>query len=296
MDGTASGSLLGRLSDPVETAGAVAGRCAAVALADVEAATRMTLREFAERAQASEPSVLRFVRRLGFPGFVEFKLRLAEDYAVGRAYLADDVEALAGDPAGVMQRVQRNAMEAMALARENMPADRLLDAANLIRSARRVYCFGVGGSSAVMAEEAENRLFRLDLAVLACADPYKQRMLATVADPRDAILVFSITGRPRSLLDSVEIGHGNGVPIVAVTRPGSPLAQQATVLLPLDVPEDRVHYNVPDHARYGQLLLLDSLAALIAAQLGRQGARRLLDLRASLSALHGVSERQPNGD
>ena len=288
--------LLARLAELAEGGRATARRCAAEALADPERTARTTLREFAARAGLSEPGVLRFVRRLGCAGFVEFKLALAQEYAVGRMYLGGAPERLTQDATGTLHLVQRGAMEAMSLAREGVSEDAMGQAAEVLRRSRRVLCFGVGGSSAVMAEEAENRLFRLDLAAMACADPYKQRMLTAIAGPGDTLLVFSITGRPRSLLDSAAIARERGVPVVGITRPNSPLAALCTTLLPLDVPEDPVHYNLPDRARYGQLLLLDCLASLIASRLGRGAARKLHSLRANLSALHGVTEGQPNGD
>jgi RpiR family transcriptional regulator, carbohydrate utilization regulator len=55
-------------------------------------------------------------------------------------------------------------------------------AAAAIAKAGRVVCLGVGGSSAVMAQEMENRLLRFGLPVTASADPYKQSLLSAIAD------------------------------------------------------------------------------------------------------------------
>ena len=68
---------------------------------------------------------------------------------------------------------------------------------------------GTGGSSANMALEAENRLFRFDIHVAAFIDDYKQRIAAATMEQTNALIVFSVTGRPRTLVDCAT-GRRNG--------------------------------------------------------------------------------------
>ncbi|MCB8819650.1 MurR/RpiR family transcriptional regulator [Microvirga rosea] len=271
-------------------------RVATLVLQDIEGTTRTSIKSFAAQAQVSEPTVMRFARRVGCDGFSAFKMRLAQDFAVGRMYIEAERKVQAGDPGTTAQRVFQSGMDALATAFAGLDENLLSEAAAIIAQAGRIVCLGVGGSSAVMAQEMENRLFRFGLPVTASADPYKQQMLAAIAEKSDAFLIFSVTGKPNSLVEAAGIAAGRGAAVIAVTLPDSPLAQRATLLLPLVIPGDEVHFNFPNRTRYGQLLVIDCLSAIVGAMKQPASARRLHRIRTTLLALHGHTEAQPIGD
>jgi RpiR family carbohydrate utilization transcriptional regulator len=270
-------------------------RVADMALRDIEATTRASIKLFAARAEVSEPTVMRFARRLGCEGFSDFKLRLAQDFAVGRMYLEAERKVQAGDANTTTDRVYRSAMGALSTAFAAFDQAALSRAASAIVNAGKIVCLGVGGSSAIMAKEMENRLFRFGLSVTTTSDSYKQRMLAAIADKGDAFVIFSVTGKPRSLVDAATIAAERGAFIIAITVPGSALAEHADLLLALAVPGDEVHFNFPNRTRYGQLLTIDCVSAIVGAMLPAS-ARKLRHIRTTLLALHGHTDAQPIGD
>ncbi|MFC4175685.1 MurR/RpiR family transcriptional regulator [Microvirga sp. GCM10011540] len=271
-------------------------RVADLVLQDIEATTRISIKAFAAQAQVSEPTVMRFARRVGCGGFSDFKLRLAQDFAVGRMYIEAERKAQSGDVETTAQRVYQSGVDALATAFAGLDDEALAVAASAIARAGKVVCLGVGGSSALMAQEMENRLFRFGLSVTASADAYKQTMLAAIADKGDVFLLFSVTGKPHSLVDAAEIASGRGAVVIAVTVPHSPLAIRAGILLPLEIPGDEVHFNFPNRTRYGQLLIIDCLSALVGSLKQPVSARKLHRIRTTLLSLHGHTEAQPIGD
>jgi RpiR family carbohydrate utilization transcriptional regulator len=271
-------------------------RVADMVLQDIEGTTRISIKAFATQAQVSEPTVMRFARRVGCDGFSDFKLRLAQDFAVGRMYIEAERKVQAGDVETTAQRVYQSGVDALATAFAGLDEKALAAAASAIARAGKVVCLGIGGSSAVMAQEMENRLFRFGLSVTASADPYKQSMLAAIADKDDVFLVFSVTGKPHALVNAAEIAASRGASVIAVTMPGSPIAGRASLLLPLDVPGDEVHFNFPNRTRYGQLLVIDCLSALVGSLTQPVSARKLHRIRTTLLALHGHTDAQPIGD
>jgi len=158
-----------------------------------------------------------------------------------------------------------------------------------------VYCFGVGGSSALLAEEAVNRLFRLRVNAEATADPYRQRMVASIAKPSDLFLFVSATGRPSSLVESAVLARSNGASVISITAPGSPLAEHSNELVGIEIIDDEVYFNPPSRTRYSQLFVIDCLSATLAARLP-DSAENLKSIRTTLGALHGVTKFQPIGD
>jgi RpiR family carbohydrate utilization transcriptional regulator len=289
-------SLIDRIRQSAATLGKAEAALAAVIIEDIDAATQMSTKELAGRAGVSEPTVTRFARRMGCSGFKDFKIRLARDLAVGRMYLVADKLKPGRSGREVSEQTYELVAQTLALAFAQRDPAAIEAAADAIEAARRLFCFGVGGSSANIAEEAENRFFRLDVPVSACADPYRQRMTAAVCDQRDVLLMFSITGKPESLLDSAEIARSAGARIISVTTPGSPLAERSDILLPLTLPDEQRFFYMPSRGRYGQLYILDCLATTLGARRADRAGSSLWRIRRMLINLHGDTTGQPIGD
>ncbi|PZM11270.1 MurR/RpiR family transcriptional regulator [Rhizobium tubonense] len=287
-------NLIETIRAEIETFNRAERRVAEAILSDLAGATRLSIRELASRAEVSEPTIVRFSRRLGCDGFSSLKLKLAQDYALGRLYF--DTSPEGSEPSDVVEQVYRSANRALASARDQFVMETYEQAALLINNASRVFCFGVGGSSANLAAEAEDRLFRLDVPVSSTADPYKQRMMAAISGPGDVFLMFSTTGKPQSLIDSAEVARKLKADVIAVTRPQTPLGTLANVHLSLSIADDEVYYNLPNPVRYAQLLVLDCLAMMIAASRSDVAARKLRRIRMALVSLHGPTQAQPIGD
>lgn len=271
-------------------------RVAETILSDIDLATRSTTRVLAGRAGVSEPTVIRFARHVGCIGFVDFKRRVSQDIATARMFAFPDNAVISNDTKAVASQVYEATAQALAYCFAQRDPDALAQAAAAIDAANRVFCMGTGGSSANMALEAENRLFRFDVHVTALIDSYKQRIAAAICQSGDVALIFSVTGRPCALTESATEARGAGATVISVTRPGSPLAAASTIVLPLDIPDNDRRFEIPNRSRYGQLYLMDCLATLLAARRQHASAPKLRRVRASLLALHGATDHQPIGD
>jgi hypothetical protein len=138
-------------------------RVAEIVLADIDAATHMSTKELSQLAQVSEPTVVRFARRMGSSGFAEFKIRLSQDIVLARMFVLPQQKSLAGNPTAVVNQVYEATAQALAYSFAQRDPAALEHAVDALHAARRVFCMGVGGSSAMVAQEAENRLFRFDV-------------------------------------------------------------------------------------------------------------------------------------
>jgi len=289
-------SLIDQLRRLLPTLKPAERRVAEAILMDIGAATRVTMRALSRQAGVSEPTIIRLARRMGGAGFADFKMRLSENVATGRMFAVSDPPALSQDPATIASQVYAATAQALAHSFSQRDPAALAAAAVVIGAARRVFCLGVGGSSAFVAAEAANRLFRFDVSASAVVDPYVQTITAALCDGRDALLVFSVTGKPGSLVSSAAQARQGGAAVVAVTRPGSPLAETSTVVIGLDIPDNDRRPEIPNRSRYGQLYVLDCLATLVASTRLTASAPGLGRAREALLALHGPTPQQPIGD
>jgi RpiR family carbohydrate utilization transcriptional regulator len=289
-------SLIERMRSSVDDLNKAERRVATSVLSDIDAATRMTIKDLAQTASVSEPTIVRYARRMGCDGFLDFKLRLSQDQAIARMFVLTEGETLPRDAATVATHVYEAAAQALAQSFAQRDPAAIDRAAEAIAAAGRVWCFGVGGSSAIVAAEAENRFFRYDIPTSSTADPYRQRMVATLAEPGDAFLIFSVTGKPRSLVESANTARELGASVIGVTRPGSPLAAECTILVPLQIVDHEKHLQIPSRTRYGQVFMLDCIATIVGTRRLPHSAEKLRRTRAAIIGLHGPTDQQPLGD
>lgn len=232
-------------------------------LADPQTAIGESLATFAARAGVSEPTVIRHCRALGCVGWSDFKLRLAQALASGA--WAEPQRLRAGDDtAAVVAKVFDAALAALSRARANLDTASLERASTLLATARRIECYG-HGASGLLVLEAQQKFFRLGVAVVAYSDAHVHAMSAALLKPGDAVLALSRSGRSPELLGSAQRARAAGADLVAVTVAGSPLAALASIAVTLPPPlaDDD---TAPCGSRHVMLAVLDVLAHAVALQ------------------------------
>jgi RpiR family transcriptional regulator, carbohydrate utilization regulator len=264
---------------------------AAAVLSDPEFALRANVDALARRAHVSPPTITRFCRALGCAGLRDFKLRLAHTLAVGKPTLHRAVES-SDTMRTVTHKVLQDAVSALTnLERHVVPED-LERAATRIARARRVDCYGVGNVSMFMASDAQARFARLGMHCGAYFDAHLQLISAATMNKSDVVLAISYVGRMRSLLQAVEVAREQGAMVVAITRPHTPLATLADVVLPVVVPVDRA-MRVGTEAYLAQLTYLEILMVGVGLRRGPAAFRKLKRVRQVLKERGSESEPHP---
>ena len=234
----------------------------------------------------SQPTVIRFCRRLKCAGLPAFKLKLAGDLGAGIPFVhakllpGDDLSRLIG-------KVFDSALTGLARGRDALRPDVLERAVDLLDRAGRIECYGLGNSG-VTAQDAQMKLFRLGTPTLACTDTQMQRVGAALLPPDAVVLVISNSGRTRSLLEVVALAKRSGATVIALTRSDTPLAEAADLLLPADVQENPEVY-APMVARLVHLAIIDVLAVALAL---RKGPAAITRMEAAKASLQGTREPQ----
>lgn len=270
-------------------------RLASMILSDLDYVAKATIADIANRAGVSEPTVTRFARSLGYDGIREFKYHLAQALAVGGSYLKPSPLLHDASKENVLAAVCGNAMLAIESLRSSIDMEIIGAIADEISTSRSVLSYGSGGNSSIMAMELHNRLFRLGLSVIAHSDGQMQRMTASVANPDTVVIGFSISGYSPSVIDSIRISRHYGARTIAVTAPGSMLAQTADILLPFSVPEDSNLYK-PNSARYAMMAIVDLIAMCTAETIGPSVLEGLRRIKHNLAAVNINDPRLPLGD
>ena len=264
---------------------------AAVMLEDPEFALHASVDVLAQRAKVSPPTITRFCRALGCAGLREFKLRLAQNVAVGKSLLHRAVVA-GDDMQTVTHKVLQSAVTALANLERHVDAEQLERAAARIATARRVDCYGVGNVSMFMASDAQARFARLGITSGAYFDAHLQLISAATMNRKDVVLAISYVGRLRSLINAVEAAKEQGAMIVAISQRDTPLARLADVLLPVIVPVDH-SMRVGTEAYLAQLAYLEILMVAVGLRRGPAAFRQLKHVRKVLKERGSENEIHP---
>ena len=182
----------------------------------------MSITDLAEATGVAEATVLRFCRTLGFNGYQEFRLNLAQGVIeIGRSE----------EGIGFMSEIEESYRSAMENCRKSITMAEVTVAQELILSAKSICCFGLGHSH-LAAWELHNRL--MSMGILTCCEQsaHLQNILISSRGEEDVMILFSISGSSKDVVEAAELARANGMKIIVVTCYGkSPLTRYADVVL-----------------------------------------------------------------
>ncbi|AIR03000.1 MurR/RpiR family transcriptional regulator [Pluralibacter gergoviae] len=264
-------------------------RIAQFILDDAAAAAELPIAGLARLTGTSQASVTRFARALGCKDVRELKLRLAQSLAVGQRFILDvpDLEGVQGIYESIISVLETN--------RRALDAGALSQSVALLSGARQILAIGMGGGSTICAMEMQYRLFRLGLPVVSQSDGLLARMMCAAVAPKDVVVALSLGGYTQEITESAAIARQYGAKVIAIAPEGTPLAEQADLLLPLLVRENDYIFK-PSTSRYAMLAMVDVLATELAMANKAQAKDRIRRIKLALDSHRGGADRQPLGD
>lgn len=161
-------------------------------------------------------------------------MKLAQSLAVGQRFILDvpDLEGVQGIYESIISVLETN--------RRALDIEALKRAVSWLSDARQILALGMGGGSTICAQEIQYRLFRLGLPVVSQSDGLLVRMMSSAVTPQDVVIVLSLGGYTREIIESAAIASQYGAKVIAITPAGTPLAEQADLVLPLLVRETTI--------------------------------------------------------
>ena len=243
-------------------------RIAETVLSAPDSIVNMTTADLARLSDVSDPMISRFCRTMGCSSFPDFKVQLAKGLASNISFMSEAVSSEDKAEDYIEKRINAN-QAALEYIRKKLSPALIESAVELLKSAQQITIFGMGGAAAI-AKDAQHKLFRLGIPTVAYEDHLMQRMAAAGAGNNTVILIFSFTGRTKTMIEIAEIAKSSGAKIIVVTSTDSPIADIADIQIPSgDELEDTTIY-VPMTTRIVILTIIDILATGLALALGPQ--------------------------
>jgi len=250
-------------------------------LAHPRQATESTVAEVARECGTSEPTVIRFCRRMGLSGFRELTIRLTEALSRPDSFVHHDVsddDATSDATAKVVDAAIQSLIEARSQL-STVPFDEVI--ASMVNA--RQFAFAGLGASGRVASDASNKFFRLGTPCSVLTDTPSIKQFSSIVGQGDVFFLISKTGESPELSQSAREAMNNGATVVAVTERNSDLAGAATYVFACNANEDTNIYT-PMSSRLVHLALLDALQVALALAIGETAATNLRRSKDALKA------------
>lgn len=179
----------------------------------------LTLELFADGAGVSQPTVLRFIRALGYQGFKDFRYELVREedrtekgyFLYGSSISKDDK--IAELPAKLIGTAVGQLKDTL----KNLSADNLEKAVRAITGARNIAVFYVENSSCT-ASNLVTKLTYLGFSCCSYSDYYLQNVSAGNLTKEDVAIGISYSGCSISTVDAMRIAKKAGARTIAITN------------------------------------------------------------------------------
>ena len=269
---SAGNGVLAQIARCSDTFGPAELRVAEAIQDDPQAVTKMSISALAAKAEVSDPTVLRFCRRLGFEGFPEFKLLLAQGIVQGTPYVHREITYL--DSTKVMTgKIFGSTIATLASVLDHFDVAAAEEAIQALARAHRVDFFGTGPSS-IAARDAQQKFLHLDVPSVFQADTHMQIMSASTLSSTDVAVCFSYSGRTVDVVQCAELARRSGATVIGVTRRDSPLARASTITIGIETPENPSMFPAMT-TRLAHLVVVDILSTGVTLRRGPRIADRL---------------------
>jgi len=197
---------------------------------DPEFVVYASLTDLAERAGVGDTSVLRLCRHLGFRGYQEFKLSLAQDLVTPIKSVHSKIDE--GDSlVTIANKITTDNKASLENTLALLSMGELQKTIDAITNANKIYFMGVG-SSANTAADAKYRFMRLGFNTELLTDSHVMAMSAILMNKQDVVFAVSTSGSTKDLVDAVRIAKQNDVFFVCLTSHAkSPITKYADAIL-----------------------------------------------------------------
>lgn len=188
----------------------------------------LSITELAEQCGCGEATIVRFARRLGFGGYQELKISLAQEE--GRTELNTQIHKT-DSCFEILEKVSNDIYCALELTQSVISPEALEQAADALGTANRIAVYGLGNSASV-AHDLQHKFLRAGYDAVVYSDNHMQAISAAHLRAGDAAIGISHSGSSKDIVDALRLARDAGAVTIAITNQGkSPILKQSDIVL-----------------------------------------------------------------
>lgn len=233
-------------------------RIAAYILAHPEEVISATAKEIGEQTQSSAPSVVRFIKKIGYSSVNEFKLSINSEKNEKREQKYDDVN-LADSFEVTKRKLCNNAILTLEETSEVLKQEQIKTIVHLLEEKEVLFVFGIGASS-MIAEDIFQKWGRIGKIIFFEKDLHILSAMLSSHQAKSAIWLVSNSGQTREVIKAAQIAKKINIPIIAQTMLGkNPLSKLADHLIQTSIPKEAFLRSAATNSLVAQLLVVDTI-------------------------------------
>lgn len=211
--------------------------------------------ELAERCGTSEATIVRFAKRLGFEGYQQLKIAIAQESNL-RPVSENITEQ--DDAFDIFSKVCQDIYCSLEKTRHGIQKQALQACCDKLLTADKILVFGLGNSASVALDTA-HKIFRLGLNAVAYTDNHMQAIAAAHTNETSVVIGISLSGASKDIVNALQIAQQNGATTVAITNYGkSPIDKVSDIIL--HTVSDETNYRILGlSSRIAQLAIIDTI-------------------------------------
>ena len=199
-------------------------------LQHADEAQYLSISSLARECNVAEATVFRFCRALGFDGYHEMRIALAQANATGTMSSQRELQPVASTET-LFEHASARLFTAINGTQNALSAEAVDEAARMLREAKQVFCFGQGGSM-LLANDICARFASLSTKFRTSGDSHLQLLTASLMNEADVVLFVSYSGATRDMMETLRTAKAAGAKIILLTHyEDSPGASLADVVL-----------------------------------------------------------------
>ena len=220
----------------------------------------LTISELAERCDTSEATLVRLARRLGFGGFQQMKLALAQD-TVHRTVTPNINKE--DNCSEIFEKVCNDVYLSLERTKRTLAEGALERASDALAKAGRIVLVGLGSSAAV-AQDAASKLLRAGCDASSYSDTHMQTVAVSYLGSGDVAVGVSQSGASRDIVEALKLARAKGCTTICITgRERSPITRHSDIVLLTDTEELR-HTELALSSHLSRLAVTDALCYRVA--------------------------------
>lgn len=254
-------ACLSKVRAALDTMTASECKLAQLILTDPHLVLNGSAKTIGESCGTSAASVVRFAQMLGFSSLQKMKEDLRNDIAQEMKE-NQHIKINEAMPLDLLApRFCQQVASGMQTTVEMQSYPEMETAVQMLWDAKTVYLYGIGASS-LPALDLQQKLVRVNKHAIYREDQDLGILDAYHMTEDDLMIAFSYSGTKERVNKAVRIATGRGMKCIAVTRFGrSPLANMATLTLPLPENEEPLARYAAVQSKYASMLVVDLLFA-----------------------------------
>lgn len=199
--------------------------------------------ELADLIDTSQSAIIRFIKKIGYKGYIDFKIDVAKSLEESNDFFPDEVITKNESIENIISKSKNNVLATVEKTYALIDTEAIKRAIDDINKANNIYLAGVG-SSGLICEDFSYKLQRSGKKVFYQVDAHTNLALVTNIDKEDLLIAISYSGLTKEILIASEYAKKVGAKVISISKSlNSTLAHNSNELLLIPEIEREMRYG-----------------------------------------------------